>query len=95
MTRPFKFNSEKAIQAVAFLLRRERGHRMNYMRLLKVLYFAERKSSLNPGSRSREAGFWPCSADRCWRTFFRLFTAPIMQSPGGRVFCRLTVINWR
>ncbi len=43
MTRPFKFNSEKAIQAVAFLLRRERGHRMNYMRLLKVLYFAERE----------------------------------------------------
>jgi len=43
MTRSFRFYPEKAVQAVAFLLRRERGHRMNYMRLLKVLYLAERE----------------------------------------------------
>ena len=43
MTWAFRFCPEKAIQAVAFLLRRERGHRMNYMRLLKVLYMAERE----------------------------------------------------
>jgi uncharacterized phage-associated protein len=43
MSRPFRFHPEKAIQAVAFLLRRERGFRMNYMRLLKVLYIAERE----------------------------------------------------
>jgi uncharacterized phage-associated protein len=43
MGRAFRFDPEKAVQAVAFLLRRERGHRMNYMRLLKVLYIAERE----------------------------------------------------
>jgi uncharacterized phage-associated protein len=43
MTRPFRFSPEKAVQAAAFLLRRERGHRMNYMRLLKILYIAERE----------------------------------------------------
>jgi uncharacterized phage-associated protein len=43
MSRPFQFYPEKAIEAVAFLLRRERGHRMNYMRLLKILYLAERE----------------------------------------------------
>lgn len=48
MTRSFRFYPEKAVQAVAFLLRRERGHRMNYMRLLKVLYLSER--SANPSA---------------------------------------------
>src|SRR5437763_17099820 len=44
MSRPFQFDVEKTIQAAAFLLRREFGHRMNYMRLLKLLYLAERES---------------------------------------------------
>ena len=55
MSRPFQFYPEKAIEAVAFLLRRERGHRMNYMRLLKVLYIAEREilaESSTPLTRS-------------------------------------------
>jgi uncharacterized phage-associated protein len=43
MPRPFRFDVEKTVQAVAYLLRRERGHRMNYMRLLKILYLAERE----------------------------------------------------
>jgi len=43
MGRAFRFDPEKAVQAVAFLLRRERGRRMNYMRLLKVLYLVERE----------------------------------------------------
>lgn len=43
MHRPFKFDAEKTIQAVAFLLRREPARRMNYMRLLKLLYIAERE----------------------------------------------------
>ncbi|HQU41243.1 MAG TPA: DUF4065 domain-containing protein, partial [Pirellulales bacterium] len=42
MTRAFRFNPVKTIQAVAFLLRREPARRMNYMRLLKILYLAER-----------------------------------------------------
>ncbi len=49
MCQRFRFNPEKAIQAVAFLLRRERGHRMNYMRLLKVLYVAEREILADSG----------------------------------------------
>jgi len=39
---PFKF--DKALQAAAYLLRRETSHEMNYMRLLKVLYIADRES---------------------------------------------------
>jgi uncharacterized phage-associated protein len=43
---PFKFNQKKAIQAVAFLLKQnpETNKSDNYMRLLKLLYFADRKS---------------------------------------------------
>lgn len=44
MARIFRFDSEKSLQAVAFLLRREPGHRMNYMRLLKILYIADREA---------------------------------------------------
>src|SRR5487761_1401852 len=44
MTRVFRFDSEKSLQAVAFLLRGEPAHRMNHMRLLKVLYIAEREA---------------------------------------------------
>jgi uncharacterized phage-associated protein len=43
MSRAFQFYPERAVEAAAFLLRRERGHRMNYMRLLKILYIAERE----------------------------------------------------
>ncbi len=43
MSRPFRFDTDKAIQSVAFLLRLERDHRTNYMRLLKLLYIAERE----------------------------------------------------
>jgi len=43
MFRPFRFDAEKTIQAVAFLLRREQFRCMNYMRLLKLLYIAERE----------------------------------------------------
>lgn len=38
-----RFNFRQACQAVAFLLRRRPGSRMNYMRLLKLLYVAERE----------------------------------------------------
>lgn len=40
----FRLNPEKALQAAAVLLRQERTHRMNYMRLLKLLYLADRLS---------------------------------------------------
>lgn len=43
----FKFN--KAIQATAYLLRREPSREMNYMRLLKVLYIADRESIRQTG----------------------------------------------
>lgn len=38
-----RLNLRKTIQATGVLLRRERGSRMNYMRLLKVLYIADRE----------------------------------------------------
>lgn len=41
--RPFRFNRFKTMQAAAYLLRREPARRMNYMRLIKLLYLAERE----------------------------------------------------
>ncbi len=49
---PFKFNEQKAIQAVAFLLKQKHDSTKtdNYMRLLKLLYFADRESIRETGS---------------------------------------------
>lgn len=49
---PFNFNCKKAIQAVAFLLKQnhETNNSDNYMRLLKLLYFADRKSLEETGN---------------------------------------------
>jgi len=49
---PFKFDQEKAIQAVAFLLKQkhETNHSDNYMRILKLLYFADRESIKETGT---------------------------------------------
>lgn len=48
---PFKFNQQKAIQAVAFLLKQKHATRSdNYMRVLKLLYFADRESLKETGS---------------------------------------------
>lgn len=41
---PFKFNQRKSIQAVAFLLKQKHTRTDNYMRLLKLLYIADRES---------------------------------------------------
>ena len=42
---PFKFNQLKAIQTVAFLLKQKHATKTdNYMRLLKLLYIADRES---------------------------------------------------
>jgi uncharacterized phage-associated protein len=41
---PFVFDFDKAIQSAAYLLRREPSREMNYMRLLKILYIADRES---------------------------------------------------
>ena len=40
----FEFKFTKALQAAAYLLRREKYQSMNYMRLIKVLYLADRES---------------------------------------------------
>ncbi len=45
----FAFKFDKALQAAAYLLRREVTHQMNYMRLLKVLYVADRESLRRTG----------------------------------------------
>ncbi|MFW6255844.1 MAG: Panacea domain-containing protein [Candidatus Sumerlaeota bacterium] len=40
----YSFDFEKTLQAVALILRREKSREMNYMRLIKLLYLADRKS---------------------------------------------------
>ena len=52
----FAFKFDKALQAAAYLLRRESSREMNYMRLLKVLYLADRESVRLTG--------WPITGDR-------------------------------
>lgn len=46
----FAFKFDKALQAAAYLLRRETCREMNYMRLLKVLYLADRESIRESGA---------------------------------------------
>jgi uncharacterized phage-associated protein len=38
------FNIDKTIEAAAYLIKQQPGHRENYMRLLKLLYLADRRS---------------------------------------------------
>ena len=45
----FVFKFDKAIQAAAYILRREPSREMSYMRLLKVLYIADRESLRQTG----------------------------------------------
>lgn len=45
----FAFKFDKVIQAVAYLLRRESSREMNYMRLIKILYIADRESIRKTG----------------------------------------------
>ena len=49
MNYPFKFDFNRSLQAAAFLLRRERNRNMNYMRLTKLLYIADRESLRDTG----------------------------------------------
>lgn len=45
----FYFNAPKAIQAVAAILRREETKKISYLRLLKLLYIADRESMRETG----------------------------------------------
>ena len=45
----FRLDTEKAMQAAAVLLRHHNGERMSYMRLLKLLYLADRESLKKDG----------------------------------------------
>ena len=47
---PFQFNRAKAIQATAFLLKTRPSHKDSYMRLLKILYVADRESLQETGT---------------------------------------------
>lgn len=49
---PFRLNHRKAMQAAAFLLKQKQGSAKtdNYMRLLKLLYFADRESIRETGA---------------------------------------------
>ena len=46
---PFRFDLEKAIQATAVILREQVGHRINYMKLLKLVSIAEREALKETG----------------------------------------------
>jgi uncharacterized phage-associated protein len=46
---PFQFNQERTTQAVAFLLKQSDNRRENYMRLIKLLYIADRESLKETG----------------------------------------------
>jgi len=41
---PFRFDAHKAVQAAGVLLREEPFHKMNYMKLIKLMYIAEREA---------------------------------------------------
>lgn len=45
----FRFDFDKTVQAVAQMLRNEPSHRLNYMRLIKLIYMADRKSLAETG----------------------------------------------
>ncbi len=45
----FIFDAEKLVQASAVILRRQHAQRMNYMKLLKLLYIADRESIAETG----------------------------------------------
>ena len=45
----FAFKFDKTIQAAAYILRRESSREMNYMRLVKILYIADRESIRETG----------------------------------------------
>lgn len=49
LSNPFRFDVEKATQAVGVILREEPGHRINSMKLLKLLEIAERESLKETG----------------------------------------------
>src|ERR1700682_886417 len=46
----FSFDFARTVQAVSVLLDLQRSRRMNYMRLLKLLYIADRESLLETGA---------------------------------------------
>ncbi len=79
---PFSFNQEKAIQAIAFLLKQtpETNRSDEYMRVLKLLYFADRESIKETGT--------PITGDRFVAlphgpTLSRLYNLVRQEAPGG------------
>lgn len=46
---PVSFNERKTAQAAAFFLSKERGHRMPHLKLMKLLYLADRESVRKSG----------------------------------------------
>jgi uncharacterized phage-associated protein len=87
MSRPFQFFPEKAIEAVAFLLRRERGHRMNYMRLLKVLYIAEREILAEAGTPLTGSNFVAMQRGPVLEDVDR-YHLEMLKDPGVRLLSR-------
>lgn len=49
MSHPFIFDFQKTVEAIGVLLQQSTGRRMNYMRLLKLLYIADRESLRDNG----------------------------------------------
>ncbi len=59
-----RFNFEKSLQAAGYLLELH-GDRMEYVRLLKLLYIADREMMAEAGTRSRATGRLPWIMGPC------------------------------
>lgn len=77
----FAFKFDKALQAAAYLLRREPTRQMNYMRLLKVLYVADRESIRQTGRSITGDGVAAMERGPVLTEVFDLIKGSHLQSP--------------
>lgn len=82
----FAFKFDKALQAAAYLLRREPARQMNYMRLLKVLYIADRESIRRTGRPITGDGVAAMERGPVLTEVFDLIKGTHLQSPGWSNF---------
>ncbi len=79
--RPFRFNFDKACQAVAYFLRRAHGHRMNYMKLVKLLYVADRECIAESGRTLTGSRFIAMERGPVVEDVYSLIRGQHVQSP--------------
>lgn len=77
----FRFDYRKAAQATAFLLRREKNRQMNYHRLLKLLYLADRESIREAGRPILGGRYLATDRGPLHSTMLELIRGTDIQSP--------------